>query len=286
MPGDYKRTVVDVEKWPDRITFNEGILSLGSCFSSEIGQKLTEGGFKICSNPFGVLYNPTSIANSIEFLAQDRIFTEDDVILRDTNPPPSRPAVRQSGHTPIAPDGGGYVSFYHHGSFARQSPEEFLSNANASLATASSAFKKAGWLLVTFGTSWVYKHIDRDIIVSNCHKHPAWEFRRELLTVDDIVNRWSGIVKAYPDKRFVFTVSPIRHKKDGMHGNQISKAILLLAVEHLTGIFHNTRYFPAYEIVLDELRDYAWYSDDQVHPSKEAVNIVWKRFMTTALDID
>ena len=140
--------------------------------------------------------------------------------------------------------------------------------------------------MVTFGTSWVYRHIERDIIVSNCHKHPAWEFRRELLTVDDIVNRWSGIVKAYPDKRFVFTVSPIRHKKDGMHGNQISKAILLLAVEHLTGIFHNTRYFPAYEIVLDELRDYAWYSDDQVHPSKEAVNIVWKRFMTTALDID
>ena len=239
MQCERNRTVVEVKGWSERVTRDAGILSLGSCFSMEIGNKLAEEGYGICSNPFGVLYNPASIANSIDFLAHGR----------------------------------------HHGSFARQSPEEFLSNANASLATASSAFKKAGWLLVTFGTSWVYRHIDRDIIVSNCHKHPAWEFRRELLTVDDIVNRWSGIVKAYPDKRFVFTVSPIRHK-------QISKAILLLAVEHLTGIFHNTRYFPAYEIVLDELRDYAWYSDDQVHPSKEAVNIVWKRFMTTALDID
>lgn len=283
MPGDYKRTVVDVENWPDRITFNEGILSLGSCFSSEIGQKLTEGGFKICSNPFGVLYNPTSIANSIEFLAQDRIFTEDDVILRDTNPPSSRPAVRQPGHIPIAPDGGGYVSFYHHGSFARQSPEEFLSNANASLATASAALKKARWLLVTFGTSWVYRHIDRDIIVSNCHKHPAWEFRRELLGPETITSLWSPILERFPDKRFILTVSPIRHKKDGMHGNRISKATLLLSVETLVNTHTNASYFPSYEIMLDELRDYSWYAEDLVHPSDAAVDYIWQRFRSTML---
>ena len=287
MQCERNRTVVEVKGWPERVARDAGILSLGSCFSTEMGSRLAEEGYGICSNPFGVLYNPASIANSIDFLAHGRIFTDSDVVPRNTNPVRAGHTVGpQPGHRPIAPDGDGYVSFYHHGSFTRKSPEEFLLNANTSLAAASSAFRKAKWIMVTFGTSWVYRHIERDIIVSNCHKHPAWEFRRELLTVDDIVNRWSGIVKAYPDKRFVFTVSPIRHKKDGMHGNQISKAILLLAVEHLTGIFHNTRYFPAYEIVLDELRDYAWYSDDQVHPSKEAVNIVWKRFMTTALDID
>ena len=119
--------------------------------------------------------------------------------------------------------------------------------------------------------------------VSNCHKHPAWEFRRELLTVEDITDRWDDIVKAFPDKHFIFTVSPIRHRKDGMHGNQISKAILLLAVEHMVSAFPNTHYFPAYEIVLDELRDYSWFTDDLTHPSPEAVNIVWERFRTSVL---
>ena len=278
------RTVVEVKGWPERVARDAGILSLGSCFSTEMGSRLAEEGYGICSNPFGVLYNPASIANSIDFLSQGRIFTEDDVIPRNTNPVASGYTARpQPGHRPIAPDGDGYVSFYHHGSFTRKSPEEFLLNANTSLAAASSAFRKAKWIMVTFGTSWVYRHIERDIIVSNCHKHPAWEFRRELLTVEDITDRWDDIVKAFPDKHFIFTVSPIRHRKDGMHGNQISKAILLLAVEHMVSAFPNTHYFPAYEIVLDELRDYSWFTDDLVHPSSEAVSAVWERFRTSVL---
>lgn len=284
MQCERNRTVVEVKGWSERVTRDAGILSLGSCFSTEIGNKLAEEGYGICSNPFGVLYNPASIANSIDFLSQGRIFTEDDVIPRNTNPVANGYKARpQPGHRPIAPDGDGYVSFYHHGSFTRKSPEEFLLNANTSLAAASSAFRKAKWIMVTFGTSWVYRHIERDIIVSNCHKHPAWEFRRELLTVEDITDRWDDIVKAFPDKHFIFTVSPIRHRKDGMHGNQISKAILLLAVEHMVSAFPNTHYFPAYEIVLDELRDYSWFADDLTHPSPEAVNIVWERFRTSVL---
>jgi len=278
------RTAVEVKRWSERVTRDAGILSLGSCFSTEIGNKLAEEGYGICSNPFGVLYNPASIANSIDFLSQGRIFTEDDVIPRNTNPVANGYKARpQPGHRPIAPDGEGYVSFYHHGSFTRKSPEEFLLNANTSIAAASSAFKKAGWIMVTFGTAWIFRHLERDIIVSNCHKHPAWEFRRELLTVEDITDRWDDIVKTFPDKHFIFTVSPIRHRKDGMHGNQISKAILLLAVEHMVSAFPNTHYFPAYEIVLDELRDYSWFTDDLTHPSPEAVNIVWERFRTSVL---
>ena len=278
------RTAVEVKRWSERVARDAGILSLGSCFSTEIGNKLAEEGYGICSNPFGVLYNPASIANSIDFLSQGRIFTEDDVIPRNTNPVANGYKARpQPGHRPIAPDGEGYVSFYHHGSFTRKSPEEFLLNANTSIAAASSAFKKAGWIMVTFGTAWIFRHLERDIIVSNCHKHPAWEFRRELLTVEDITDRWDDIVKTFPDKHFIFTVSPIRHRKDGMHGNQISKAILLLAVEHMVSAFPNTHYFPAYEIVLDELRDYSWFTDDLTHPSPEAVNIVWERFRTSVL---
>ena len=285
------RTAVEVKRWSERVTRDAGILSLGSCFSTEMGSRLAEEGYGICSNPFGVLYNPASIANSIDFLAHGRIFTDSDVVFtdsdvvpRNTNPVRAGHTVGpQPGHRPIAPDGDGYVSFYHHGSFTRKSPEEFLLNANTSLAAASSAFRKAKWIMVTFGTSWVYRHIERDIIVSNCHKHPAWEFRRELLTVEDITDRWDDIVKAFPNKHFIFTVSPIRHRKDGMHGNQISKAILLLAVEHMVSAFPNTHYFPAYEIVLDELRDYSWFTDDLTHPSPEAVNIVWERFRTSVL---
>ena len=278
------RTAVEVKRWSERVTRDAGILSLGSCFSTEMGSRLAEEGYGICSNPFGVLYNPASIANSIDFLSQGRIFTEDDVIPRNTNPVANGYKARpQPGHRPIAPDGEGYVSFYHHGSFTRKSPEEFLLNANTSIAAASSAFKKAGWIMVTFGTAWIFRHLERDIIVSNCHKHPAWEFRRELLTVEDITDRWDDIVKTFPDKHFIFTVSPIRHRKDGMHGNQISKAILLLAVEHMVSAFPNTHYFPAYEIVLDELRDYSWFTDDLTHPSPEAVNIVWERFRTSVL---
>ena len=278
------RTVVEVKGWSERVTRDAGILSLGSCFSTEMGSRLAEEGYGICSNPFGVLYNPASIANSIDFLAQDHKFTAEDVVPRDTNPIRSDHTVSiQPGHRPIAPEGGGYVSFYHHGSFARRTPEEFLRNANTSISAASSAFKKAGWIMVTFGTAWIFRHLERDIIVSNCHKHPAWEFRRELLTVEDITDRWYNIVKTFPDKNFIFTVSPIRHRKDGMHGNQISKAILLLAVEHLVSAFPNTHYFPAYEIVLDELRDYSWFADDLVHPSPETVNIVWERFRTSVL---
>lgn len=284
MQCERNRTVVEVKGWPERVARDAGILSLGSCFSMEIGNKLAEEGYGICSNPFGVLYNPASIANSIDFLAQDHKFTAEDVVPRDTNPIRSDHTVSiQPGHRPIAPEGGGYVSFYHHGSFARRTPEEFLRNANTSISAASSAFKKAGWIMVTFGTAWIFRHLERDIIVSNCHKHPAWEFRRELLTVEDITDRWDDIVKAFPDKHFIFTVSPIRHRKDGMHGNQISKAILLLAVEHLASAFPNTHYFPAYEIVLDELRDYSWFADDLVHPSPETVNIVWERFRTSVL---
>ena len=214
------RTAVEVKRWSERVTRDAGILSLGSCFSTEIGNKLAEEGYGICSNPFGVLYNPASIANSIDFLSQGRIFTEDDVIPRNTNPVASGYKARpQPGHRPIAPDGEGYVSFYHHGSFTRKSPEAFLLNANTSLAAASSAFRKAKWIMVTFGTAWIFRHLERDIIVSNCHKHPAWEFRRELLTVEDITDRWDDIVKTFPDKHFIFTVSPIRHRKDGMHGH-------------------------------------------------------------------
>ncbi len=256
------------------------VVSLGSCFSSEIGLKMTEDGYDVCCNPFGVLYNPVSIASSLLRLADGRHFTPDDVVPRDTNPVRAgRPKRAVSpDHRQIAPPGGGFVSFWHHGSFARSTPEEFLEHANGVLDSSSAVFRKAGTVIITFGTAWVFRHIDRDIIVSNCHKHPAWEFRRERLSVQDIVALWDDILVRFSDKTFIFTVSPIRHLKDGLHGNQLSKSTLLLAEDILVGNHPNARYFPAYEIVLDELRDYSWYGEDTVHPNAAAVKIVWEKF--------
>lgn len=256
-------------------------VSLGSCFSAEIGRRMAADGYRVCCNPFGVLYNPVSTANSLSRLAEGRPFTVDDVVLRDTNPVredrPKKPV--SPTHRPIAPAGGGYVSFWHHGSFARKSPEEFLKNANAALLQAAAAFAEARTVIVTFGTAWVFRHIERDIIVSNCHKHPAWEFRRERLSVDDITSLWDDILESFSDKRFIFTVSPVRHRKDGLHGNQISKSVLLLAEDILVSTHANAEYFPSYEIVMDELRDYSWFEADTAHPTAAAVDIVWQRFL-------
>lgn len=292
--GAVRRTVVDAGKFDKRIGKDEGIISLGSCFSSEIGEKLRKSGYRICNNPFGVLYNPASIANSIRLLESGKSFDVEDVILRDTNPvrPEKRKkrdgtiaaanAKRLSVHRPIASCPAGYTTFYHHGSFTKETPEAFLENANSALAEARNAYKEARWVIVTFGTAWVYRHIERDIIVSNCHKHPAQEFAREFLSEEETVNLFSDILKA-SDKNWIFTVSPIRHRKDGLHANQISKATLLLATERLCKISPRINYFPSYEIVLDELRDYSFFKEDLVNPAAAAIDIVFSRFASALL---
>ena len=267
-----------------KIDRDSTVLSLGSCFSAEMGRRMAGEGLKVCCNPFGVLYNPASIASSLMRLADGRPFTVADVVPRDTNPVREgrlrRPV--SPDHRPIAPDGGGYVSFHHHGSFARKTPEEFLEHANASLAEASAAFRRARTVIITFGTAWVFRHLERDIIVSNCHKHPSWEFRRERLYVEDIVSLWAPVLERFSDRHFILTVSPIRHLKDGLHGNQISKSTLLLAEDILIQSHPNAEYFPSYEIVLDELRDRTWFEADGAHPTGEAIDIVWGRFKNAA----
>ncbi len=255
----------------------EKIITFGSCFATEMGKALQDDGYDILINPFGVLFNPVSIYNSILRLLDRNPYTLDDVIERDPlygkNSGLSRP--------------GSYASFYHHGSFASPSPEEFLTKANKSMLEASDYLREASTIIVTFGTSWVFRHLQRDIIVSNCHKIPAYEFRRERLGIDEIADMFTPLLtdpRLGKNKRWIFTVSPIRHLKDGLHGNQISKAILLLAIEKMCASYENAHYFPSYEIVLDELRDYSYFAEDTVHPSPETVKIVWERFKPLFFD--
>jgi hypothetical protein len=240
------------------------IMVLGSCFADETGRRLAECGLDVCVNPFGTLYNPVSVCNSISRLQCGVPFTREDCVGMGA--------------------GAGLVcSFSHHTSFARPTPEAFLEHANAALETASARWKSASKVLITLGTAWCWRHLPEGEIVSNCLKRPAGEFSRERLTVPQTAALLKSLVQRYPDKFFVFTVSPIRHLSDGAHGNQVSKSILLLALEEVCAAFPDrTVYFPAYEILLDELRDYRFYAEDMVHPSPQAAEYVFGKFLSFA----
>lgn len=263
------------------ISYHEKIMMLGSCFSDNIGRQLEELGFDVCINPFGTLYNPISILNSVIRLAEGRQFTEDDCEM-------------------IGAGDERICSFHHHTSYAGKSREEFLDNANKALKEAGRHFMDCSKIIITLGTSWCFRHICKDFIVSNCLKHPASEFRRERLSVADVTDALRKICdiciynvpEGMTPKRIIFTVSPIRHFKDGAHGNQISKSALLLGIEELiAGLpvdlsmnpFYPADYFPAYEIVMDELRDYRFYAEDMCHPSDQTVNYIRERFLNWAL---
>lgn len=241
------------------ITRDNKVLMMGSCFSTEVGTILVERGFDVTLNPFGILFNPASIASSLERLESGTPFSEADVIPRE----------------------GSYVSFFHHGSFRRATPGEFLSDANESLARAVEVFASADTVILTLGTAWVFRHIAHGYIVSNCHKVPAKEFSREFLGIDETVSLLAPIISRHQDKRWIFTVSPIRHLADGAHGNQLSKSTLILAVDRLQKMFPDSvQYFPAYEIMMDELRDHSWYVDGGTHPTPEAVSVIAEKFLS------
>lgn len=252
------QTRVECGSAPFFMSYSDSIVLLGSCFADEIGARMSDAGFDVCANPFGTLYNPVSISDAVNRLENGEPFVQDDCVEMGA--------------------GAGLVcSFRHHTSFARRTPEEFLAYANASLSEAHERWSKAGLVILTLGTAWCFRHRESGKVVANCLKRPDREFSRERLSFQDTVSILSGIVSRFPDKRFIITVSPIRHMADGAHGNQLSKGTLLLAADSVTD-GERVVYFPAYEILLDELRDYRFYAEDMVHPSAQAVDYIWERF--------
>ncbi len=282
-------TRVNIEPALQKISYRNRILMIGSCFANEIGEKLQECGFDISVNPFGTLYNAASISKSLALLDSSERFAQSDVIdisLHTTTF--ATDAIQGSDETGAKANNeafkGRYCSFCHHSSFARESAAEFLENANRRLKLEQEFFAGSDTVIITLGTSWVYRHKALDTIVSNCHKiHPA-EFEREFMEWDLTARTLEKSITSHPDKRFIFTVSPIRHLKDGAHGNAISKASLLLAIESLVEKHENAEYFPAYEILLDELRDYRFYAEDMIHPSPVAVKYIFERFKDSFIE--
>ena len=244
-------------------SLSESAVLLGSCFVDGIGEKMRQCGMDVCVNPFGTLYNPVSIANAVSRLESAVPFRESE-------------CVGMGAGSDLV------CSFSHHTSFARGSGEEFLRDANASLEFSHLAWRRATKVIVTLGTSFCYTLKSSGEVVSNCLKRPASEFSRDFLPSERTAAILRRLVSRFPDKHFIFTVSPIRHMSDGAHANTLSKSSLLLAVDSLKDC-SNVEYFPAYEIVMDELRDYRFYAEDMVHPSAQAVSYIWERFCDFAV---
>jgi len=259
------QTLVETGRGAVSISLKDRIFVLGSCFADNIGGKMVDLGFDVCLNPFGTLYNPVSVCNSVARLTSGIPFSKDECV--------------QMGA------GAGLVcSFSHHTSFARRTEDEFLNVANASLKEASLWWKAATKVIITLGTAWIYEYLRSGETVSNCLKIDAKEFSRRRLSVRETATLLMNMVARHPEKEFIFTVSPIRHLKDGAHGNQLSKSTLLLALDEVIAKFpERCEYFPAYEIVLDELRDYRFYSPDMIHPSAQTVDYLWSRFVRFAM---
>lgn len=244
-----------------KIGYDDQILLMGSCFADSMCAKLHEHYFRVEGNPFGVLYNPASIAMAIEMARKSQTIEDKDLVEH----------------------GGLWHSMAHHGVFSDIDMAIVLDKCNGSIVALRQALENATVITITFGTAWVYEYAGK--VVGNCHKIPANQFVRRRMTVEEIVATWQPLVEAMPDKKWLFTVSPIRHVKDGLHENHINKGILLQAVEQLTKQ-SGCSYFPAYEIMLDELRDYRYYAEDMVHPSSMAVEYIWQRLVETYMTAD
>lgn len=259
------RTKIDIPSPDFQINYQYPILSVGSCFADEIGQRLQNMHYQVALNPFGVLYNPISIRNSVALLLNEYKFVEEDLFFHN----------------------GLWHSFQHHSSFSRVDKEACLLYINTALSNARKSLEETKVLILTFGTAWIYELEETGKVVSNCHKLPANNFERKRLTVDDILDSFGGLLEylkiRLPDLQIIMTVSPVRHLKDGFAGNQMSKATLLLAVQELSEQLDYVHYFPAYEIMMDDLRDYRFYKEDLVHPNKMAVDYIWEEFSANFL---
>ena len=263
------QTKVIIPKASFEISHHSKILLMGSCFSENIGNKLKNSKFSVNVNPFGILYNPISISNAVNRLLDKKYFSEHDFIHHNDY----------------------YHSLMHHGSFSDTNLDRAIEQVNIEFNMAYNQLEKADVLLITLGTSYVFRWKESKEVVGNCHKIASDKFSREMLSIETIFLAWSElinrIIATNPDIKILFTVSPIRHFKDGAHENQLSKAILHLSVDSLMREFpENTFYFPAYEIVMDQLRDYRFYTEDMLHPTELTQNYIWERFSNTYFNND
>lgn len=260
------RTVIKSENYPFKIDYSSKTMFIGSCFSDNIGEKLDKNKFNCDINPFGVLYNPVSIKRSIDLLTHEIFFSGENLFF----------------HNDL------WNSFYHHSKFSDVDKERALEKINGRIKHSADFLSDADFLFITLGTAWVFESVETGEIVSNCHKLPAEKFKRRLLNSDEITIEYFQLINNLqnynPDIKIIFTISPIRHLKDGFVQNQISKSILHVTVNQIQEHYANCYYFPAYEIMMDDLRDYRFYASDMLHPSEIAIEYLFDFFSNSFFD--
>ena len=261
------RTTIDIKPFEQRIDHTQPILSLGSCFASNIAERLAEAKFQIVASPTGILFNPESIAAALNRF---------DALSRgDRGAVPAAEELSRSGSR--------WFSYDFHSDFSSADAEKALALMQAAVERGAEALSQAKVVIITFGTAFVYRHKCSGEVVANCHKQPQSLFLREMLSAEEIASRYISLLQGpLSDKQVIFTISPVRHLADGLEANSLSKATLRIAVETIKRACGNVIYFPAYEIVMDELRDYRFYAEDMTHPSSVAVDYIWQRFAECA----
>jgi hypothetical protein len=255
-----------IQSYPFTISYSDKILFIGSCFSEEIGNKLKELKFNILQNPNGILYDPLSISDSLFSYIENKPFDEENLFELD----------------------GLWRSWKHHSSFSATNKKNILEKINATRTGAHAFLKEANFLIITLGTAFNYQLKNESRNIANCHKAPANFFEKKLLSVDEIVPGFLSVVAALeifnPSLKIIFTVSPVKHVRDGVVENNRSKARLIEMAHSLSEQKQNTFYFPSYELVTDILRDYRFYKNDLVHPNETAINFVFERFCDSLLN--
>ncbi|REG98641.1 GSCFA domain-containing protein [Flavobacterium aquicola] len=263
-------TKIPIPKKNNPIDYNSKIVSLGSCFAENMGDKFQYFKFQNVINPFGIIFNPVSIEKIIDRTVNGVLFTEEDVFFHNER----------------------WHCFEVHSDLSHSDKDELVKNLNQILAETKKQLHEASHIIITYGTSWVYRNIEKNTIVANCHKVPQKQFTKELLSVEiiqkSIQNTIDLIGKLNPNCSFIFTISPVRHLKDGFVENQWSKANLITAVHNnLQSKICNLKsavYFPSYEIMMDELRDYRFYAEDMLHPNQTAIDYIWERFSESCIN--
>ena len=258
------QTIIPLKKeTKNLIDYNSKVLLLGSCFSENIGDKLNYYKFQTHQNPFGILFQPKAIETFITNAINEKVYTQENIIYQNER----------------------WHCFDAHSNLSSNNENFLLKNLNTTISSTKRKLKEASHVVITLGTSWVYRFIETDTIVANCHKIPQKKFLKELLSIDEITQSLEAIIALLKtenkDVNILFTVSPVRHLKDGFLENTQSKSHLISSIHNVINKRENIFYFPSYEIMMDELRDYRFYAEDMVHPNNTAINYIWERFVAT-----
>lgn len=253
-------TKIPIEKYQSPIDYNSKIVSLGSCFAENMGAKFDYFKFQNTTNPFGIIFNPVSIEKLLNRIVNKIEFTQNDIFF----------------HNDL------WHCFEVHSELSNPNKEDFLNELNRIVQNSNNLITQATHLIITYGTSWVYRNKSSEKIVANCHKVPQNQFDKEILSTEiiqkSIESSINLIQEVNPNCNFIFTISPVRHIKDGFVENQQSKAHLITALQSSMQNIKSANYFPSYEIMMDELRDYRFYADDMLHPSQTAIDYIWIKF--------